>query len=89
MNNTVPLTGVPILKLLRLNPGDLGQQYFDARRLNEEPTLEDALRQLTKPWGSQDNIIAARYRFQQMRQQPNETIDDFLNRLRRVVQSCD
>ncbi len=89
VNNTVQLTEVPILKLLRLYLGDLGQYYFDARRLNEEATLEDALRQLTKPWGSQDNIIAARYRFQQMTQQPNETIDDFLNRLQQLVPSCD
>ncbi len=64
VNNTVRLTEVQKLKLLRLYLGDLGQSYFDARRLNEEPTLKDALRQLTKLWGSQDNIFAARHRFQ-------------------------
>ncbi len=39
--------------------------------------------------GSQDNIFAARHRFQQMRQLPNETVDAFLNRLQQAVQSCD
>ncbi len=89
MNNAAPLTDVLKPKLLRLYLGELGQSYYDARRLKEQPSLKDALKQLTKLWGFQDNIFAARHRFQQMRQLPNETVDAFLNRLSQAVQSCD
>ncbi len=83
VNNTVPLIKVQKLKLLRLYLGDLGQSYFDSRRLNEEPTLEDALRQLTKLCGpkitsSQPVTVSSRWG-------NNPT----LNRLRQAVQLCD
>ncbi len=39
-----PLTEVLKLKLLRLYLGELGQSYYDARRLNDQSPLEDALK---------------------------------------------
>ncbi len=47
------------MKLLRLLLGEKGQITFDARRLSEASTLEDALRQLTNFWSPDDNIFAA------------------------------
>ncbi len=44
------------LKLLQLHVGDMGELFFDARRLKQELTVEDVLRQLAKLWGPQDNI---------------------------------
>ncbi len=81
MNNAAPLTEILKPKLLGLYLGELGRSYYDARRLNKQSSLEDALKQLTKLWGSQDNIFAARHRFQLMRQLPNETVDAVLKRL--------
>ncbi len=50
--NNSTLTEVLKLKLLRLLLGENGQITFDARRLSEASTLEDALRQLNNIWGT-------------------------------------
>ncbi len=57
--NNCTLTEVLKLKLFRLLLGENGQVAFDARRLNEASSLEDALRQLNNFWGTDDNIFAA------------------------------
>ncbi len=47
------------MKLLRLLLGENGQITFDARRLSEASTLEDALRQLNNFWSTdEDNFDA-------------------------------
>ncbi len=55
------MTEVLKLKLLRLLLGENGQTPFDARRLNEVSSLEDALKQLNSFWGTNDNNINPLY----------------------------
>ncbi len=47
------------MKFLRLLLGENGQITFDARRLGEASTLEDALRQLTNFWSTDEDIFDA------------------------------
>ncbi len=47
------------LKLLRLLLGEKRRTLFNARRLNEASSVEDALRQLNNLWGTNENIFAA------------------------------
>ncbi len=57
--NNSTLTEVLKLKLLRLLLGENGQITFDARRLSEASTLEDALRQLNIFWSTDEDICDA------------------------------
>ncbi len=57
--NNATLTEVMKLKLLGLLLGENGQPSFDRRRMNEVSSLDDALKQLNRMWGTEDNIFEA------------------------------
>ncbi len=57
--NNATLTEVMKLKLLRLLIGENGQRSFDTRRMNKASSLDDALEQLNRIWGTEDNIFTA------------------------------
>ncbi len=56
--NNVSLPGVIKLKLLQLCLGELGQPPFAARRLEEAPSMDEALYHLNCTWGAEYNIFA-------------------------------
>ncbi len=57
--NKSSLTKVIKLSLLRLLLGEKGQSPFDAGRLNEVSSLDNALRQRSSIWGADDNTFTA------------------------------
>ncbi len=60
INVTIPTPTEAIkLKLLRLLPGENRHSPFDTRLLNEASSLGDALRQLNRIKGAEENIVAA------------------------------
>ncbi len=76
----------PELKLLRFNLGIVGQRYVDALKLDERKSLGAALLELDSIWDQPQNLVLQRYKFQQLRQQDDETVDQFINHLRLAVQ---
>ncbi len=80
---TTPLDEQKKLKLLRFNLGIVGQRYFDALKLDERKSLGAALLELDSIWDQTQNLFLQRYKFQQLRQQDDETVDQFINRPKR------
>ncbi len=56
--NKVSITEAIKLKLLQLCIGELGQPTFAARRLEEAPSMDEALYHLNCTWGAEYNIFA-------------------------------
>ncbi len=69
--------------------GIVGRRYFDALKLDERKSLGAALLELDSIWDQPQNLFLQRYKFQQLRQQDDETVDQFINRLRLAVQDCE
>ncbi len=67
----------------------VGQRYFDAFKLDECKSLGAALLELDSIWDQPQNLFLQRYKFQQLRQQDDETVDQFINRIRLAVQDCE
>ncbi len=55
--NNANLTEVLKLNLLRIFLGENGQPSFDRIRMNEASSLDDALKQLNRMWGTEANIF--------------------------------
>ncbi len=55
--NKVSVSEAIKLKLLRLCLGELGQSTFDARRLDEASSMDEALNHLNSMWGTEDNLL--------------------------------
>ena len=88
-STTLPLSENSKLKLLRHNLGDEGQKLFDALDLRTSPSLADAFTALDRSWGTHSNVFTCRFKFSQLRQEPGETLENFITRLMQGIRFCD
>ena len=76
------------LKLLRAYLGEQGQTYYDSLVPDNSDSVETVLDLLAKHWGLRESVITARYKFTGRKQQPNESLEDYITALHKLGADC-
>ncbi|CAH8460776.1 unnamed protein product [Dicrocoelium dendriticum] len=65
-----------------------GQRHFDSLQVLTKLDLKPVFYSLDRIWGEKPHVFTLRYKFSAMRQQPNETVNEFISRHLTALPDC-